>query len=82
MADSEVEIRVIPCGGIERALAAQPARWTLVVPPGTTLARVLTGLGVDSGLVGVASVGGKHLRLEATLESDCEVQIFPVFGGG
>jgi sulfur carrier protein ThiS len=82
MADTDVQIRVIPCGGIERALAAQPARWTLAVAPGTTLAGVLAGLGVDSGLVGVASVGGRHVRLEATLESDCEIQIFPVFGGG
>lgn len=82
MADTDLEVRVIPRGGIERTLRDQPARWTLVVPPGTTLTTVLTRLGVDGGLVGVASVDGKHVRLDTALESDCEIQIFPVFGGG
>ena len=82
MADTDFEVRVIPRGGIERTLAEQPVRWTLAVPPGTTLAAVLARLGVDGGLVGVASVDGRHVRLDKALESDCEVQIFPVFGGG
>ena len=53
----------------------------VAVSPGTTLAEALEGLGVDRGLIGVASCDGELLRPDTRFESDCRVDVYPDLRG-
>jgi sulfur carrier protein ThiS len=55
---------------------------TMVVGLGATLADVLTSLGIDRGLVGVAAMDGRIVELDAVLKSDGVIHVYPIFGGG
>jgi sulfur carrier protein ThiS len=52
------------------------------VDPGTTLAEVLQLIGIDRGLVGVASMDGRFVQLDAVLKNGGVIHVYPVFGGG
>jgi sulfur carrier protein ThiS len=76
------EIRVVTHGGLLRRGRRGSTDDTVIVDPGTTLAEVLTSLGIDRGLVGVAAVDGTIVQLDAALQSDGVVHVYPIFGGG
>lgn len=82
MMHSGPEIRVVTHGGIRshgrRDLTDDP----IVVASGTTLAEVLASLGIDLGIVGVAAEDGKIVQLDAVLQTDGVIHIYPIFGGG
>jgi hypothetical protein len=80
MTPPDLELRLVLHGGL--AGTAAPEGRKIVVPSGTTLAEALEGIGVDRGLIGVASSGGRLLAPETPLEADCVVEVYPVFGGG
>ena len=76
-----MRIRVVLHAGLPIGAGGE-ADEAVAVDEGTTLAAVLTGLGVDLGLVGVASSGGRLMPLESELEADCTVDVYPLVGGG
>ncbi len=77
---SDLEIRLILHGGLGGTSA--PETRLVGVPAGTTLAEALEGVGVERGLIGVASCEGKLLAPETPLQSDAVVDVYPIFGGG
>ncbi|MFA4965629.1 MAG: hypothetical protein WC709_08360 [Thermoleophilia bacterium] len=54
----------------------------MVVDPGSTLSEMLTSMGIDQGLVGLAVMDGSIVRLDAVLQADGVVHVYPIFGGG
>lgn len=76
------EIRVVTHGGLPRRGRRGSTDDTVIVDPGTTLAEVLTSLGIDRGLVGVAALDGRIVQLDAVLPSDGVIHVYPIFGGG
>ena len=82
MTSSDLEIRLVLHGGLGGASAPAPDGHVIAVSPGTTLAEALERLGVDRGLIGVASRDGELLRPDTLFESDCTVDVYPIFGGG
>jgi sulfur carrier protein ThiS len=76
------EIRVVTHGGLPCPGRTDTSDDTIVVDPGATLAEVLTSLGIDRGLVGVAAMDGRIVQLDAVLQSDGVIHVYPIFGGG
>ena len=76
------EIRVVTHGGLLRRGRRGSTDDTVIVDPGTTLAEVLTSLGIDRGIVGVAVLDGRIVQLDAVLQGDGVIHVYPVFGGG
>ena len=76
------EIRVVTHGGLQSRAPMGPAYGPMTLDPGTTLAEVLISLGIDRGLVGVAAMDGKIVHLDAALQSDGVIDVYPIFGGG
>ncbi len=77
----DLEIRLILHGGLGGSPPLLDGH-VVVVPHGTSLAGALGNLGIDHGLVGVASSLGMLLRPDSILEADSIIHIYPLFGGG
>ena len=76
------EIRVVTHDGLLRRGPIGTTDDTVTVDGGTTLAEVLASLGIDRGLLGVATMDGKFVQLDAALQNDCVIHVYPLFGGG
>jgi sulfur carrier protein ThiS len=76
------KIQVVTHGGLPSPEQAGSTESTIVVDPGTTLAEVLQSIGIDRGLVGVAAMDGTFVQLDAVLETDGVIHVYPIFGGG
>lgn len=82
MTGTGLQIRVITHGNLRQDRSSGSIDDLAVAERGTTLAAVLTRLGIDCGLVGVISSEGRLLRPESVLEKECTVEVYPMFGGG
>lgn len=51
-------------------------------PESTTVAEVVTGLGIDPEEVGVLMINSRHCLFETVLKEGDDLAIFPVIGGG
>jgi sulfur carrier protein ThiS len=76
------KIRVITHGGLPRPGRTDSNDDTIVADPGVTLADVLQSLGIDRGLVGVATLDGRIVGPDAVLKGDGVIHVYPIFGGG
>jgi hypothetical protein len=77
-----LEIRLVLHGGLAGAADPAPGGDVVSVPCGTSLAAALAELGIDAGLVGVASSCGTLLKADTPLERDAVIDLYPIFGGG
>ena len=76
------EVRVVAHGGLDRDGPGGSSARIVVVEVGTTVADVLGTVGVDRGLVGVSVSDGKIVELDAVVEDDCAIDVYPLIGGG
>jgi len=76
------KIRVVTHGGIPCPAREGLTDDTIFVDPGATLAEILQSIGIDPGLVGVAAMDGSLVQLDAVLEKDGVIHVYPIFGGG
>lgn len=51
-------------------------------PPGTTVADVVTDLGIDHGLIGMIFIHGRAAEFDRVLKEDDVLALFPLLGGG
>ncbi len=76
------KIRVVTHGGLPGPGRTDSTDDTIVVDPGATLADVLRAIGIDRGIVGVATMDGRFVQLDAVLKSDGAIHVYPIVGGG
>jgi sulfur carrier protein ThiS len=82
MTRAGLEIRVVTHGGLVRGARTGSTDDTVVADAGATLAEVLTSLGIDRGVVGVAVVDGRIVKLDAVLQNNGVIHVYPIVGGG
>jgi sulfur carrier protein ThiS len=82
MTTGGLEIRVVTHGGLPRPKGSGSPDDSIVLDEGATLAEVLASLGIDRGLVGVVSLEGRIIQLDAALQSGGVFHVYPIFGGG
>jgi sulfur carrier protein ThiS len=82
MTRSGPRVRVISHDGVLRSRPSGTTDDTVVVDAGATFAEVLASLGIDRGLVGVAVADGRFVQMDAELQDDCVIHVYPLFGGG
>ena len=51
-------------------------------PDKTTVAEVISGLGIDINAVGVTMIASRHCNLDTPLKDGDDLGIFPMIGGG
>lgn len=82
VSNADLVVRVVTHGGLLPSGRSGATDATFCVDPGKTLADVLTSLGIDLGMVGVAAIDGTIVQLNAVLQSGVVVHVYPMFGGG
>ncbi len=75
-------VRVLAHGGLLSPDAGHSRHGTLSADRGTTLAEALQSLGIDPGIVGVATQHGKLVQLNDVLRDEGVIHVYPLFGGG
>ena len=77
-----MRVRVTTHSGLQTEPSGLCGDGSVVVKSGATLRDVLKLVGVNTGVVGVSVSEGRFVRLDDALDTDCSVDVYPLFGGG
>ena len=69
-------------GGLKNLGSQEKSEVEVAHHPGLTVRSLLTQLGLQVGIIGLALVDGRAVEFEYHLQDNSQVELFPIFGGG